>query len=260
MNRIEFMTELAALLQDVPVEERVEAMQYYNDYFDDAGEENEEQVILELGSPKKVAATIKADLANQEGQGEYTENGYTDARFEKKDMPADREACRSENQENSGQGSGFREGGYQERSYQNGEYQGHRYSGNEEEPKSNKTLKVALIVILIIVASPIALPILLGIAAVVFCMVIVAAVLFVTLVIASVAVAFAGVCVFITGLASLIPEIAVGLALIGTGLILTVIGVIATVASVKLCIVVFPGICRGIVWICRWPFRRRVVA
>ena len=62
MNRIEFMTELAALLQDVPVEERREAMQYYNDYFDDAGEENEEQVISELGNPAKVAATIKADL------------------------------------------------------------------------------------------------------------------------------------------------------------------------------------------------------
>ena len=35
MNRIGFMTQLAALLQDVPVEERREAMQYYNDYFDD---------------------------------------------------------------------------------------------------------------------------------------------------------------------------------------------------------------------------------
>ena len=31
MNRIGFMTQLAALLQDVPVEERREAMQYYND-------------------------------------------------------------------------------------------------------------------------------------------------------------------------------------------------------------------------------------
>ena len=29
MNRIEFMLELAALLQDVPVEERTDAMQYY---------------------------------------------------------------------------------------------------------------------------------------------------------------------------------------------------------------------------------------
>lgn len=36
MNRIEFMTELASLLQDIPVEERKDAMQYYNDYFDDA--------------------------------------------------------------------------------------------------------------------------------------------------------------------------------------------------------------------------------
>ena len=56
MNRIEFMTELASLLQDVPVEERKEAMQYYNDYFDDAGEENEQQVIEELGEPATVAA------------------------------------------------------------------------------------------------------------------------------------------------------------------------------------------------------------
>ena len=48
MNRIEFMTELASLLQDIPVEERKDAMQYYNDYFDDAGEEQEQQVIEEL--------------------------------------------------------------------------------------------------------------------------------------------------------------------------------------------------------------------
>ena len=44
MNRIQFMTQLAALLQDLPVEERREAMKYYNDYFDDAGEENEKEV------------------------------------------------------------------------------------------------------------------------------------------------------------------------------------------------------------------------
>ena len=62
MNRIMFMTELAALLQDISAEERVEAMRYYNNYFDDAGEENEQKVIEELGSPKKVAAEVKAGL------------------------------------------------------------------------------------------------------------------------------------------------------------------------------------------------------
>ena len=71
MNRIEFMTELAALLQDVPEEERRDAMKYYNDYFDDAGEENEHQVVEELESPAKVAATIKADLGStSKEQGE----------------------------------------------------------------------------------------------------------------------------------------------------------------------------------------------
>ena len=66
MNRIEFMTELAALLQDISAEERVEAMQYYNDYFDDAGKENEGKIIEELESPAKVAAEVKAGLKMQD--------------------------------------------------------------------------------------------------------------------------------------------------------------------------------------------------
>ena len=67
MNRIEFMTELAALLQDVPEEERRDAMQFYNDYFDDAGTDKEGEVISELESPAKVAEKIKADLLGQQG-------------------------------------------------------------------------------------------------------------------------------------------------------------------------------------------------
>ena len=35
MNRVEYMTRLASMLQDIPVEERQEAMKYYNDYFDE---------------------------------------------------------------------------------------------------------------------------------------------------------------------------------------------------------------------------------
>ena len=62
MNRIEYMTKLASLLQDIPEVERRDAMKYYNDYFDEAGEENEEQVIREFGAPEEVAENIKADL------------------------------------------------------------------------------------------------------------------------------------------------------------------------------------------------------
>lgn len=62
MNRIQFMAALEALLQDVPEEERREALQYYNDYFDEAGPAREEEIIRELGTPQRVAAEIKAGL------------------------------------------------------------------------------------------------------------------------------------------------------------------------------------------------------
>ncbi len=62
MNRTEFMRQLERLLQSISEAERQEALQYYNDYFDDAGEENEKEVIDALGNPAKVAENIKRDL------------------------------------------------------------------------------------------------------------------------------------------------------------------------------------------------------
>ena len=80
MNRQEFMKRLEELLQDISENEREEALQYYNDYFDDAGAENEAQIIEELGSPEQVARTIKAGMSDADG--EYTETGYADSRFQ----------------------------------------------------------------------------------------------------------------------------------------------------------------------------------
>lgn len=81
MNRVEFMRQLESLLWDIPESDRLDAIDYYNDYFDEAGLENEYQVIMELGSPERVAAIIKADLNTQGNeQAEYTEYGYSDGR------------------------------------------------------------------------------------------------------------------------------------------------------------------------------------
>ena len=89
MNRVQFMEQLKKLLSDISEEERQEALDYYESYFDDAGEDQEANVIRELGSPGKVAAIIKADLQeNGSDYGEYTENGYQDTRVsEEGDMP-----------------------------------------------------------------------------------------------------------------------------------------------------------------------------
>lgn len=63
MNRQEFMNQLAAELSRLPKEEIQAAMEYYSEYFDEAGPEREQETIAELGSPAKVATQIKADYA-----------------------------------------------------------------------------------------------------------------------------------------------------------------------------------------------------
>lgn len=71
MNRDEFMKELESLLWDIPEGERMEALNYYREYFEDAGEEKEQQVIEELGAPGEVARNIKEGLKeNMESESE----------------------------------------------------------------------------------------------------------------------------------------------------------------------------------------------
>jgi len=62
MSRLEFMKELARLLDDLPREEKIEILKYYNGYFDDAGVENEAEIIARLESPEKIAAEVKAGM------------------------------------------------------------------------------------------------------------------------------------------------------------------------------------------------------
>lgn len=62
MNKVEFMRQLESLLQNISEQERQEALQYYGDYFDDAGPENEQAVLEALGNPARVAENIRRDL------------------------------------------------------------------------------------------------------------------------------------------------------------------------------------------------------
>lgn len=82
MDRKMFIRELEFLLQDIDDVERDEALQYYEDYFTEAGVENEQQVINDLGSPESVAAIIKAGLENQFDQDiEYGESKMGNANY-----------------------------------------------------------------------------------------------------------------------------------------------------------------------------------
>ena len=48
MTRDGFMKELAYLLQDIQDEDKEDALQYYMDYFDEAGPDREDEVIREF--------------------------------------------------------------------------------------------------------------------------------------------------------------------------------------------------------------------
>lgn len=231
MNRVEFMMTLASLLQDISEEERKEAMQYYNDYFDEAGKENEAQVIAELGTPEKVAAIIKDGIEDFDvNTGEFTDAGYHNPKYEEQDMPEPRTDY-----------SKFA-------------------TAEKKERWTSKPLKIILIAVIILCAVPVIGPIAIGIIAAIAGIILAVCIILVSIVFASILVAIAGVGVFVAGIVNMFGEFAAGLALTGIGLILISLGMIASVASVKLCTVVFPGIIRGIVKLCRKPFERKAVA
>lgn len=61
MNAYEYLQALRAALAVLPDDEIDSAMRYYEDYFLDAGDENAEKVIKQLGPPEQVAEAILRD-------------------------------------------------------------------------------------------------------------------------------------------------------------------------------------------------------
>ncbi len=58
MDRKQFINELRSKLAVLSYEEREKAISYYEEYFDDAGTENEDNVIYELGDIERIAQEI----------------------------------------------------------------------------------------------------------------------------------------------------------------------------------------------------------
>ncbi len=141
MSRDEFMRELEYLLLDIPDDEKADAIEYYRDYLEEAGQENEEKVIKEFESPERIAAIIRSDISgNLNDGGEFTETGYRDERF--KD-PNYQMAKRYDLPEVSDDGRYSHEG------------QETKHDRRRRGMDGNRTVKTVLWIILIIAASPI---------------------------------------------------------------------------------------------------------
>lgn len=62
MTREEYMTSLKNNITSLTLDEQNEALQYYYDYFEEAGDD--EKVMAELGSPEEVAQIIRDKISN----------------------------------------------------------------------------------------------------------------------------------------------------------------------------------------------------
>lgn len=81
MTRREYLDRLSALLRQLPSAEREDALRYYTEYLDAAGEENEEAAMRELGSPETVAQSILEGSGRQAASPAGAEAGPQRRRY-----------------------------------------------------------------------------------------------------------------------------------------------------------------------------------
>ena len=275
MSRWEFMRQLEKLLSDISPNEREEALQYYNDYFNDAGMENEQEVIKALGSPEQVAKIVKDGLGDGGNQGEFTENGFLNSAVRqnelmKKEAASGREAGTVQEEEAVKEdGSTFGQNtdtfgyGYSQSSddtRKGYDSFGQSNTGSGEPEKEKKDLPVWAIV-LIVFACILGSPVILGLACGALGLIIgvftaVLATVF-GIGLAAVICFIVAVALAIAGFGILIPHPFEGIGLLGGGFICGAFGILVMLLTVLLVTKVLPAICQGIASIYNSIFRKK---
>ena len=225
MNRTEYMRQLESLLQNISATEREEALQYYNEYFNDAGPENEQNVIEALGNPAKVAENIKKDIF---GNG-YGENIYQKINADNRAIIACPADSRTED-------------GTQEQSIR----QNNAMPVPAEKKEGMSTGMIVLIVLLCILASPVILAVAsagIGVAAGLiagwFGLIIGFGATAVALLLVLIALVIAGIlCLF--------THPFVGMGMIGGGLICGGVGLLFLMLTVAMAGIATPAVCQWI--------------
>lgn len=278
MNRAEFMSRLTALLQDVPPAEREEAIAYYNEYFDDAGEGNEEGVIAALGSPEELARSIKAGLLDGGNAGEFTESGFHsyEQRNKNQVMSTNQQQADGQNGAHTGgfQGNPY---GQQGNSYQqagstawaNGSYGQQANAGNngygsydQQNPQGRPKKKpmtggqIVLIIVLAVLLSPVWIGVLGGLFG--GGVGILAGLLgvFIAFLVVGVVLTVVGIALVIAGFVAVFGAPLGGLSLIGGGLIMVAVGLVFVWLMVLVVGTAIPTLFRGCVNLCHRLFNR----
>ena len=217
MSRNEFMERLEYLLSDIPEEEKADALAYYRDYLEEAGEKAEE-AMKEFGSPERIASIIRCELAGSSRDGgAFTERGYEDERFKEPGYQVAKRFDLPERRETE----------------ENGQWQS--APGGEQDkkaPHTSRLLKAVLWIILIIAASPFLLGaggVVMGVAAGVLGLLIGAVALLAAV---TLAVLLAGAALCVEGILAMLTWLPGGILMFGAGVAVIGLGILSLLVSI----------------------------
>ena len=241
MNKNEYLDRLSKLLADISYEEHEEALSYYREYIEDAGLENEQRVIEELGTPEHLAQEIREGLSKKGEPSKW--------QGEPINAPEVSTNSNAGNNNNT-----YHNNDYNNNTYNNN-YNNNRndYHHAPNETKEKNTSNTILIIILVILTSPIWFSVACTVISAVFACI-------VGIVAATIGVGAAGLVCIVTGIALIIAGISallsitvfsvsgtlVGAALIGAGFIVLALGIVLIVLTVWLCGWALPALVRFI--------------
>lgn len=220
MSKEAFIRRLRELLAGLPQSEAEEAIQYYEDYFADAGEENEAKVIEELGSPEKVAANIRADLGMAGTQGEGASGSGGTGSCDGRGTYSGNGSTSTQGGQSSGAGDGYNYGstGFDGDRYNSDSYSGRAGGSRYEEPSKEK--HTALWVVLAICTCYVWIPLVLAAVILVFAAIVVVCALSLAFGVTAFAIGVTGIALIGVAVVKMFVSPAAGLIMLGSGLIM----------------------------------------
>lgn len=264
MKKEVFLERLEALLQDIPEEEKRDAIDYYRDYLEEAGPEREEEVLAEFQSPEHIAEVIRTELQSEwRGSGEFTDRGYSDSRFEEKRTTLSRSsgAEQGEREKEAGFQAGTEDDPFREfRDEETGENAASNESQRSRLGEMLHCLKEKIIgskmgmvvaVLVVLAVLPFIFSLVTRTVGGVFGLAVALAAILVVLGLTTVLVFVGGILLFMLGVASLFEHFAMGLMFIGLGIAAEGSCLLLICGCILFYGVFLPWAVKGIIRLCR---------
>ena len=264
MKKEVFLERLEALLQDIPEEEKRDAIDYYRDYLEEAGPEREEEVLAEFQSPEHIAEVIRTELQSEwRGSGEFTDRGYSDSRFEEKRTTLSRSsgAEQGEREKEAGFQAGTEDDPFREfRDEETGENAASNESQRSrlgemlhclKEKITGSKIGMVVAVLVVLAVLPFIFSLVTRTVGGVFGLTVALAAILVVLGLTTVLVFVGGIVLFMLGVASLFEHFAMGLMFIGLGIAAEGSCLLLICGCILFYGVFLPWAVKGIIRLCR---------